>query len=505
LADSAKVDRAALVDLLEVRLARAAMSEAGEEGLTPAERVLGAFRVALAEPELPADADFLAAGGDSLRAVSLVAALRTSLGVTVGVQDLLEHPTAAAMTAFVGRQRATPGVPPDEQAAMDADALAPLAGPLHPAAAGSVRTVLLTGGTGFVGAQLAYELLARTDTTVLCLARAGDDREARQRVLDALTQRRLWWPGWGHRLVGVAGSLDQPNLGLTAERWSWLAGQADAVLHAGAVVNFLYDYRAHRGANVLGTTELLRLTQQGRPVPLHHVSTLGVLDREAALHDGPMPEDVDPERVRPPETGYSRSKWVAERLLARARQAGGTVTVLRLGEVMPAATGPANPRALTHLLLTAFAELGACPDVALCSDYTPVDWAARIAVAALFDPAVQGRDLHVLHPQSVCLTSVLPRAGVPLERVAPDEFRRRVEEAADTGGPAELATLAGILRRLPGELDRMVVDNPSLFRAEAAAKLAARSGICTPDLGRAICGYAGELVARAEETTCASG
>jgi thioester reductase-like protein len=491
-----------------VRLARAAMSEAAEEGLTPAERVLGAFRVALAEPELPADADFLTAGGDSLRAVSLVAALRTSLGVDVGVQDLLEHPTAAAMAGFVARQHAAPGPPTDERAAMDADALAPLPGPLAPATPGPVRTVLLTGATGFVGAQLAYELLARTDATVLCLARAPGDAQARQRVVRALRERGLWRPGWGARLVGVAGALDRPGLGLTTGRWDELAAEVDAVLHAGALVNFLYDYRAHRGANVLGTVELLRLAQQDRPVPLHHVSTLGVLDREAALHDGPMAEDVDPERVRPPETGYSRSKWVAERLLARAREAGGTVTVLRLGEVLPAAFGPANPRALTHLLLTAFAHLRTCPDVELRSDYTPVDWAARVCLAALLDRTAAGRDLHVLHPESVCLTRVLPRAGLQLERVEPDEFRRRVADAAThagTDGPAELATLAGILRRLPGELDRLVVDNPALFRADAGVRVAARAGIRLPDLGRAIRGYADRLRAGAEEDACASG
>ena len=502
LADSGKVDRAALVDLLEVRLARVARSEAGEAGLAPAERVLGAFRLALAEPQLPADAEFLCAGGDSLRAVSLVAALRSSLGVDVGVQDLLEHPTAAAMAAFVARQHAAAGVPIDEWAAMDADALAPLPGPLAPATSGPVRTVLLTGATGFVGGQLAYELLARTEARVVCLTRASGDAQARHRVVRALRERGLWRPGWGRRLVGVAGALDRPGLGLAPARWAELAAEADAVLHAGALVNFLYDYRTHRGANVLGTAELLRLAQQDRPVPLHHVSTLGVLDGEATLRDAPLAEDVDPERVRPPETGYSRSKWVAERLLARAREAGATVTVLRLGEVMPSAAGPANPRALTHLLLTAFAHLRACPDLTLRSDYTPVDWAARITAAALFDRTATGRDLHVLHPESVCLTRVLPRAGVPLERVEPEEFRRRVAAAA---GPAELATLDGILRRLPGGLDRLVVDNPVLFRADAGVRLAGRAGIGAPDLGRAISGYARRLLAEAEEDACASG
>jgi hypothetical protein len=178
--------------------------------------------------------------------------------------------------------------------------------------------------------------------------------------------------------------------------------------------------------------------------------------------------------------------------------------VLRLGEVMPAASGPANPRALSHLLLTAFARLGACPDTVLRSDYTPVDWAAQVTVAALLDPSAHGRDLHVLRPESVCLTSVLPRAGVLLERVAPAEFRRRVAAAARDGQP-DLVTLAGILRRLPGGLDRLVVDNSRLFRADAGAGLAERAGLAPPDLDRAIRGYAGRLVARAEETACASG
>ena len=507
LADSGKVDRASLVDLLEVRLARAAAAAAAIDARTVAEQVHAAFRLALTDPELPPDADFLAAGGDSLRAVALVAALRSGLAVDLGVQDLLEHPSAAAMAGFVERQRAAAEVRPDERAAMDADAGAPLPVPLAPAPAGTPGRVLLTGATGFVGAQLAYELLDRTGADVLCLVRAADDAGARDRVLAALRARGLWRPEWAGRLVAVAGALHRDRLGLDRDRWEELA-TADAVLHAGALVNFLYDYRAHRGPNVLGTGELLRLAQHGRPAPLHHVSTLGVLDREAALRGGRLPETVDPEQVRPPETGYSRSKWVAERWLARAREAGATVTVLRLGEVLPGPAGPANPRALTHLLLTAFARLRACPQLPLRTDWTPVDWAARVTVAALADPAAHGRDLHVLHPESVPLTEVLPRAGVPLERVPDAEFRRRVAAAA-AGGPAELATLAGVLRTLTGGLDRLVVDNPSLFRADAGARLAEQAGLDPPDLDPAIRAYAGQLLAGAEETAeeaqCGSG
>jgi thioester reductase-like protein len=77
-----------------------------------------------------------------------------------------------------------------------------------------VRTVLLTGATGFVGGQLAYELLARTEARVICLTRAAGDAQARHRAVRALRERGLWRPGWGQRLVGVAGALDRPGLGV---------------------------------------------------------------------------------------------------------------------------------------------------------------------------------------------------------------------------------------------------------------------------------------------------
>ncbi|HEY6744653.1 MAG TPA: amino acid adenylation domain-containing protein [Mycobacteriales bacterium] len=504
LADSAKVDRSVLVDLLEVRLAEAATVGA-DAGPTDADGVLSAFRVALADPALPADADFLAAGGDSLRAVSLVGALRAGLGVDVGVQDLLEHPTAEAMIGFLERQRTETDVPPDVQAAMDADTMAPLPAPLVPAAEQvALERVLLTGATGFVGAQLAYELLTRTEAEVLCLIRAFDDQDARDRLVATLAVRGLWRDEWSGRLVAVAGALDRPSLGLDPEAWDRLAG-ADVVLHSGARVNFLYDYRAHRGPNVLAVDALLQIARHGAPAPLVHLSTLGVLDRDAALREEPTPEDVDLERILPPESGYSQSKWVAERRLTRARGAGATVTMLRLGEVMPAAGGTANPRALTHLLLTAFARLRACPDIQLWTDCTPVDWAARVTVAALTDPAARGRDLHVFHPKPVSLTDLLPQAGVPLERLPVAEFRRRVEGGT---GP-ELTTLAGMLRGLPDDgLDRLVVDNPRLFRADAGMRLAEQAGLPPADLGPAIRGYVQWLLAEAadaEEAACANG
>jgi thioester reductase-like protein len=50
--------------------------------------------------------------------------------------------------------------------------------------------VLLTGGTGFLGSQVVRGMLKSTDHTVVCLVRARDAEDAKQRL------ERAWsdWP-----------------------------------------------------------------------------------------------------------------------------------------------------------------------------------------------------------------------------------------------------------------------------------------------------------------------
>ena len=55
-----------------------------------------------------------------------------------------------------------------------------------------MRTVLLTGATGFLGRYLALEWLERMDLVdgkLICLVRAKDDAVARER-LDAVVRQR---------------------------------------------------------------------------------------------------------------------------------------------------------------------------------------------------------------------------------------------------------------------------------------------------------------------------
>ncbi|WBB79609.1 amino acid adenylation domain-containing protein [Micromonospora sp. WMMD882] len=498
-----KVDRRALQARLDRTLRdRAARLADDRGGDTLPATVLAVFRAVLGDPDLTPDTDFLAVGGDSLQAVAVTTALAAEHGVPLGVQDLFEQPTPDRLAALLARRRRAPVEPEAElverDARLPADLVVRAADPRR-----ELRAVLVTGATGFVGSRLVHELLTGTDLRVHCLTRAADDTEATGRVVRALADRGLWTPGLADRLTGHAADLARPALGLAERAWTRLADDCDLVLNVGALVNFLFDYRAHRAANVRGAAELLALATQGRPKPLHHVSTLGVLDTEAARHRLPLSETYDPAVAVPPRSGYSRSKWVAERYLTAARRRGATVTLLRLGEVLPAAdNGTPNRHALTHLLLAACHRLGMRPDAPVRSDWTPVDWAARRIVATVTDRSAWGRPMHLLHPTSVDFTE-LPAGGDRVPRVSCAQFLAALRDAVTDGDRDAAALLALFPTRLGTDEEQLravfgtlLTDNPRLFRRDGCERLERRHGLTDGDLTPSIDAYRGWLAAQ---------
>jgi amino acid adenylation domain-containing protein/thioester reductase-like protein len=499
--DNAKADRAALQALLDNRLALDSDRLRDDSATDLDARVLQSMRSALRLPDLSPTDHFMDAGGDSLKALSVVNTIRAEFGAQqVCAQDLFDHPTAERLALVVRTYQADGSIVESEDELMAADAV------IRPYLVGGTvtrqrpRTVLLTGGTGFVGARVAYEILANTDLRLVSLVRAGDDERAQRRQIDVLAERGWWDPAFADRLTAYTADLALPRMALPDDIWDTLAQECDLVLHSAAMVNFLYDYRAHRRTNVLGTSELLDLAMSGRPAPLHHVSTLAALQSATAGVTGPLAEDCDVLAIDPPPGGYNRSKWVTERRLAWARRDGVLVTVLRLGEVMPAAdNGVPNTSALSHLLLSAFRRLGVAPDVDIWSDYTPVDYAARRIVAVALDPAAWGSTFNIRHPRRVSFTRLLPQ----LTPVSCTDFLATLAEAAGSHD-REPAMLAALLPQ-PGELvedelrevfAEVLTDNVTRYDGKLSAVASRGWGLEEDSLDPSIAAYQRYLQAR---------
>lgn len=259
------------------------------------------------------------------------------------------------------------------------------------------RAVLLTGATGYLGGFLLADLLSGTDALVYCLVRGDSLNEAGARLTGVLARHGVD-AREAERLRVVHGSLTKRRLGLSDDAYLELARSIDAIYHCGAWVNLIAGYPALRGSNVVGTVEVLRLATRLRKVPVHHVSTVGVLMR--AYEDGVGPVAEDHPLPPPGGVGYCQSKWVAERLVHQAAERGVPVTVHRPGVVLAdSRTGLGSASDWFMRLTTVSVRAGCSPAHDFLLSVGPADFTSRSIVELSRRPQSVGRVFHNVLPE----------------------------------------------------------------------------------------------------------
>ncbi|OBJ59962.1 carboxylic acid reductase [Mycobacterium sp. 1423905.2] len=231
-----------------------------------------------------------------------------------------------------------------------------------------VRTVLLTGATGFLGRYLALEWLERMDLVdgkVIALVRAKSDEDARARLdrtFDSGDPKLLshYQELAADHLEVIAGDKGEANLGLDPQTWQRLADTVDLIVDPAALVNHVLPYSELFGPNALGTAELIRIALTGKQKPYTYVSTIGVGDQ---IQPGQFTEDADIRQISATRqindnyaNGYGNSKWAGEVLLREAHDLCGLpVAVFRCDMILADTTyaGQLNvPDMFTRMMLS---------------------------------------------------------------------------------------------------------------------------------------------------------
>jgi fatty acid CoA ligase FadD9 len=291
-----------------------------------------------------------------------------------------------------------------------------------------VRTVLLTGATGFLGRYLALEWLERMDFVdgkVIALVRAKTDEEARARLDktfgvgspegDPKLLEHYQQLAADHLEV-IAGDKGEANLGLDPQTWQRLADTVDLIVDPAALVNHVLPYSELFGPNALGTAELIKIALTTRIKPYTYVSTIGVGDQ---ITPGTFVEDADIRQISATReindsyaNGYGNSKWAGEVLLREANDLCGLpVAVFRCDMILADTTyaGQLNlPDMFTRLMLSlvatgvapgSFYELdGEGRRQRAHYDGLPVEFIAE-AISELGAQAVDGfQTYHVMNP-----------------------------------------------------------------------------------------------------------
>jgi hybrid polyketide synthase/nonribosomal peptide synthetase ACE1 len=309
-----KIDRRAVANLQLPQRAESPISSK----LTPTEsRLKHVWEDVLTEDvinlfDIGPDTDFFSVGGNSLLLVVLQSLIRQSFNVALPLLTLLDASSLGRVASKIEQATVIKQIDWIQETEVALKHLPPKARLSHSGATSSQEkttkgVILLTGATGYLGSRILSCLVK--DPTVREIHCVAVRKDATGRV------RKL--PITSSKIFVHNGDLTTLRLGLSETEADSLAQSADAIIHCGAKRSFWDNYEQLRDTNVGSTKQLVEIAML-RKIPIHFISSGGVLQ----LDDGPNRTE-EPGRVRsqPPidgSNGYVASKWAGETYLQSA-------------------------------------------------------------------------------------------------------------------------------------------------------------------------------------------
>ena len=431
------------------------------------------------------DWSFFDLGGHSLAGLELTLSIEQTFGIELSGTEIYEHPTISELAAYLERR----GSYMESKVSLaNHSVLAPEILPT-----GSVRTtrlseassVLVTGGTGFLGAFLLAELLRATgqSTRYYCLVRdrASGQGKPGNRVLETLKFYGLLRQSMEGRIVPVLGDISRPQMGLSSERYQELAEEIDLIFHCAASVNYAYPYAVAKPHTVDGTSEVLRFACTAGTKTMQYISSNGVFpggDEAPYLENKQIDGFVD--RM---EGGYNQAKWVAEKLVWSAVSRGLPACIFRPGNIgHHSSTGTVNPNDFQSLIIKACARSGSAP---LVPDWrfemTPVDFLVAAIAKFSNEAAHLGKVYNVVQEDPVTADSVfahMENRGYVTDRVSLADWKSRLQEIADRDDDLELGVLVRSVDSVEGYLS-----DTSSYDISQFSKALAETGLTIPTGG----------------------
>ncbi|MGD6808836.1 MAG: SDR family oxidoreductase [Candidatus Bathyarchaeia archaeon] len=257
--------------------------------------------------------------------------------------------------------------------------------------------VFLTGGSGFLGAQIVQRLITQTDSQIIVLIRAASREEA------VLRLKRAWWD-WpelyqniGSRIQVLNGDLTKPCLNLAESQYSALVQSITHIIHCAADTTPNQQIDKLRDINVTGTAAVIKLAQDAHANHgldrFSHVSTAYVAGRR-----GGVIAETDLSDKLGFSSLYEQTKYESEQLLAKVKE-DLPVSVFRPSLIVgDSKTGAVKTFNTVYYMLKQYltGHLRFVPASAgLKLNLVPVDYVADAVTSLTFNPAAEGLTFHL--------------------------------------------------------------------------------------------------------------
>jgi thioester reductase-like protein len=356
----------------------------------------------------------------------------------------------------------------------------------------ALRTVLLTGATGFLGIHVLAEWLASDpQATAYCLVRANSREHALERILQQAKAFELDIDA--ERIRPLCGDINLPALGLSTEDWTLCGLDAQQIIHASAHVNHIEGYATFR-ESTNAMKEVIRLAGTGRLKLVQFISSTAGCALKIGDEFSIFEKEDFIQQGQHVYGGYGQSKWVQETFLQRAHAAGLPYVIYRFGELCASSrTGLGQTDDMLHRLLQMRLAVGCREKISSdVLDMLPVDFAARLIVGTGRAPTLWNGIVHATHLKPYSFANLYRKAqgqGLSFDPVTRSQYLARCHEFVkfiDALDPVNGFVLECVLRDAEGSIrHRKMMDGYFSvifpFQQDGFRRALATLGLTLPD------------------------
>lgn len=446
------------------------------------QNVLGLERVSVTD-------NFFEIGGSSLKAISAVTQLKNHFDITINM--LFEHQSIRELANCVEMKSDTLGSQlasvrdflacPTEKPEMNAIQQAKLElyrQNLTPPALDEtldIKSILLTGGTGYLGTHILNELFHKKTADIITIVRAKDDESAAKRLLETLsyyigTQKAEEIVN-STRVHIFAGDISAEKLGVSG----YDELRPDAIINSAANVHHFGHYQELYEANVQSVKNLIELAKKCSCKVLAHLSTTSVAFDEDSTDDLVFTEQ-DVNIGQDFKNYYAKTKLLAEIEIENARAEGLNTIIFRAGNLMLNSNTGMPQKNITENaffnVFKAYVNIGIVSKELCRTEFTFINKAAE-AICLLFDrKALCNRNFHIKNPNIFTYADMLLSLGVNVKEVTAPELVQSLIDVYEKPGFREyvekLVTHTGLLTlEKSGKLNRVLCLDQTVATLEA--------------------------------------
>ncbi len=307
----------------------------------------------------------------------------------------------------------------------------------------SIKNLMLTGFTGFLGAHILDSFLKKETGTIYCLIRSKNNISAYDRLLNIL---HFYFDNkydnlLGNRIKLIEGDISLDNFGLSEKNYNKLGNIIDTIIHSAALVKHYGIYEDFEKSNVIGTKNIVDFASKFK-INLLHISTLSVSGNNFA--DGSNIDNHFGKNVNFCETDfyigqnlasvYAKTKFIAEKIVLDAIYNNSLkACILRMGNLTSRfSEGKFQQNHFENAFVNrfkSFLQIGYIPDymLSLYAEFTPIDYCgdAIIEIARHFNEKYTV--LHLMNEKRLYLDKLfemMSTLNINIKVVPEDKFVR---------------------------------------------------------------------------------